>query len=303
LENDSKRIQNSLWKPIKSFQGEIEMKSVIFKIASAITGYNEPLIRLLLHHIKSKILGKDLSKNEVELILKYFLSINQNKGVLIDVGAQRGMFFRPFIWNNWQIFAFEPDPDEKKQEILSEFAEKKNVHISKKACSNVTGEILPFYVSEESSGISSLHSFHSSHRLIGEVETITLKDFMEQNAINDVDFLKIDAEGHDYYILQGFPWERTKPKVIFCEFEDNKTIKLGYDFKTLGNFFLEKGYEVYVSEWYPIEKYGGDHKWRALKPYPCKLEDTKAGGDFICFHQKINNKIFLEYLQRFKIDN
>jgi hypothetical protein len=45
-----------------------------------------------------------------------------------------------------------------------------------------------------------------------------------------VDFLKIDTESHDLFVHQGYPWECGKPAVIECEFEDAKTVPLGYTF-------------------------------------------------------------------------
>src|SRR3546814_10935540 len=80
--------------------------------------------------------------------------------------------------------------------------------------------------------------------------------------IDGVDFLKVDTEGHDLFVLQGFPWERFRPAVIECEFEDAKTVPLGYTFHDMARFLLAKGYRVLVSEWHPIIRSGVRPDWR-----------------------------------------
>ena len=90
----------------------------------------------------------------------------------------------------------------------------------------MTGEKVPFYVSEESTGISGLSAFRDSHVAIGHVETVALRDVAD---IDRVDLLKIDTEGYEKFVLEGFPWERLRPSVVVAEFEDAKTKPLGYD--------------------------------------------------------------------------
>lgn len=242
--------------------------------------------------------------NESELVLKYFESIKQNTGVLFDIGASTGSYLERFLGDetNWKIYAFDPDPDKMKQEALEHFSKRENVKFINKACSNKSGEKLQFFTSEISTGISSLHAFHSSHHKAGLVETITLNDFIEEQGITSVDILKIDTEGHDLFVLQGFPWDKLKPKVIFCEFENRKTIELGYDFHKLGDFFVEKGYRVFVSEWFPVIEYGTTHKWRTIKAYPTMLHDENAFGNFICFRDVVADNGYLDMLLNTEIN-
>ena len=83
---------------------------------------------------------------------------------------------------------------------------------------------LKFYLSDVSVGISSLTSFHESHQEASfTVETIRLDNYMKSKDVNHINFLKIDTEGHDFFVLKGYPWDLDKPDVIECEFEDLKT--------------------------------------------------------------------------------
>src|SRR3546814_14949014 len=76
-----------------------------------------------------------------------------------------------------------------------------------------------------------------------------------------------------------------------CEFEDVKTVPLGYTYHDMAGFPLEQGYRVYVSEWHPIVRYGIRHDWRRLVPYPCELSDPSAWGNLLAFRDPIDESV------------
>ena len=41
-----------------------------------------------------------------------------------------------------------------------------------------------------------------------------------------------------------------------------------------------------MSEWYPIIRYGVQHRWRCFQEYPCSLRDMRAWGNLIAFHDR-----------------
>jgi FkbM family methyltransferase len=277
------------------------VKQCLLGVFSILYRKNNRISWAYLKRERRKYFKGNHSSREIDLIIKYLDLLGKNNGVLIDVGAHSGQFMDSFLTDDWVINAFEPDPDPDKVKELTLLSELDNVFYFKKACSNKSGEILPFYASTESSGISSLHAFHPTHKMIAEVETITLSEFIQSENIETVRVLKIDTEGHDLFVLQGFPWEILKPSIIFCEFEDRKTLDLGYDFKIFGNYLLSKGYRVFVSEWYPVVKYGGNHSWRKIHSYPCELEDPEATGNFICFSPEIWDETYSSIITGFRV--
>lgn len=215
---------------------------------------------------------------------------------MIDVGAHFGSAFRPFLNKGWHIYAFEPD-DRNRGKLLEGLASHANRHLvtlDARCVSNATGHDLSFYRSEQSSGISGLSAFHESHVEAQRVSTVTLGDFFPNGAIPGIDFLKIDTEGHDLFVLQGFPWEQAKPAVIECEFENGKTAPLGYDFHDLAQFLVDKGYTVYVSEWHPILQYGARHDWHCLAKYPYELQDEKSWGNLLAFRDPVDELVLAE---------
>lgn len=200
---------------------------------------------------------------------------------MIDVGAHRGESFEAFAEAGWQVHCFEPNPANHPA-IADRIAETGgNVQMFPYAVSDTPKQGLAFYLSDQSTGISSLHAFHETHREGLKVDAITLADHVRETGLLDVDFLKIDTEGFDFFVLQGVDWNWLKPTVIVCEFEDRKTHELGYTYRDMAQFLLDRGYEVIVSEWHPIEAYGQVHSWNRYIRFPSDLACPEAWGNLI----------------------
>lgn len=198
--------------------------------------------------------------------------------MMIDVGAFGGESFLPYVEMGWSIHAFEPDP--RKYEEL-ERLDAPGVRLHRAALSDSERVEAPWYSSAEMPSISTLAPFDPSHRRSATVRVTTLTRALDAKEVPSVDFLKVDAEGFDLPVLRGFPWHRLSPEVVLCEFEDRKTRRLGYSTVDLGDFLLARGYRVYLSEWHPIVRYGGSHRWRRIVPYPSELLEPNAWGNFI----------------------
>lgn len=232
--------------------------SLLFKLRERLNRRHFDEVRL----IHSKIGSRDCSR------------------VMLDVGACHGVCLYPFARDGWHIFAFEPDGENRK-ELIRRCRHFPNVRIDARAVSNQDQAACPFYRSPLSDGISSLTAFHATHTQADTVETVTLARFCREQNIHRIDFLKIDAEGFDFFVLQSFPWDAIKPAVILCEFEDGKSIPLGYTVYDMADYIADKGYRILLSEWFPIIEYGGRHRWRRLVPYPARLADPHAFGNLI----------------------
>lgn len=203
---------------------------------------------------------------------------------MVDVGAHYGESFSPFADAGWRVMAFEPDPNPDKWETLSKHESRHNVTIHRKAVDETGGRTVSFYASNESTGVSAMHQFLSSHELVAEVETITLSESLAAQEIQGIDFLKIDTEGHDLMVLKGHDW-RIRTDAILCEFEDSKTKPLGYTYHDLGSYLIDKGYAVFMSEWHPIVRYGVQHRWHSIRRYPCNLNNPNGWGNFMAFRK------------------
>lgn len=211
-------------------------------------------------------------------IARAALNTKRRRGVMLDVGAHYGSSLAPFARDGWSIHAFEPDPANR-AELRAAFGRRPNVTIVPKGVSDEPGR-KTLFTSGESSGISSLAPFTEGHESDATVDVITLRDYMAEAGIAAVDFMKVDVEGFERNVLKGYDWT-IKPLIIVLEFEDSKTVPLGYSWKDLADELVTRGYQVLVSEWFPIERYGAGHRWRRFGRYPTELTDPDAWGNLI----------------------
>ncbi len=224
--------------------------------------------------------------DEVRLVAEAIAKDRGSRGLMLDVGGHHGESFDEFAEHGWTVHCFEPNPANHEQIERRKRNLSGNVTIFPVAVSNKAERDLTFFLSDESTGISSLHPFHETHRKGFTVDAVTLADHCESHNISHIDFLKIDVEGHDFFVLQGINWDKQKPDVIVCEFEDRKTTPLGYTFADMAEYLIERGYHVIVSEWYPIVQYGTSHKWRCSADFPYQLKDPLGWGNLIAIRDK-----------------
>ena len=206
---------------------------------------------------------------------------------MVDVGAHQGGALQPFAAAGWTVHAFEPDPTNR-EALMAGPGRMPGVHVDSRAVGPHDGERLDLFTSAVSSGISTLTAFQSSHRPTATVETVRLDTYLA--SVDRVDFVKVDTEGHDMFVLKTFPWARLRPRAVVCEFEDRKTAPLGYRYEDLARLLVGQGYVVLVSEWYPIVEYGMSHHWRALRRFPEPLASPQAWGNLIAVEPQLQKR-------------
>lgn len=270
-----------------------ELKDVI-KVAGEISVQQDSFSRTLGNNNETEelLVGPYERNAEVRIdenyVVHQLLKKIKKSNVVFDVGAHHGHTVIPYAKEQWNIHAFEPDPENLK--ILDSRTKiYKNVKINNCAVSDENKENQCFYSSDESTGISSLLKFRKSHKEKCRINTITLESYLEKNKVDSIDLLKIDTEGNEYKVLKGFPWKKIKPQVIIAEFEDRKTKQIGIDFHELAAYIKDKGYNLYISEWHQIIRYGNKHEWCRLTKYPCELLSENSWGNIIAIDESVDN--------------
>lgn len=150
--------------------------------------------------------------------------------VIIEAGAFDGSDTQKTaaFWPQATIHAFEPVPEI--FELLTQStASLENIHRYQIALSNTNGHAT-FHVSQKPSRpgkpfqAGSLHEPHErlawsdaqyTHTIT--VPTIRLDDWAHEHAIDHIDFLWLDAQGHELAILRGAPEMLNTVKVIYVE--------------------------------------------------------------------------------------
>lgn len=223
-----------------------------------------------------------------EVGLVYELLRHHRGGVMVDVGAHFGSALRSFAADGWKVYALEPDPANR-AELERQVAHLPNVIVDGRAVAERDGVVMDLYTSGISSGISTLAPFHPSHTASVPVRTIRLDTLLAE--VDCVTVLKTDTEGYDLRVLRTFPWDRLHPAAVVSEFEDRKTTQLGYDFRDMAEYLTDRGYEVFISEWYPVVEYGQRHRWRSLRRFPARLQDPHAWGNLIAIQPGVRGEL------------
>ncbi len=243
--------------------------------------------------------------DEVKILYHYLQACNLNQPTMVDVGSHSGGALYKFAKANWIVYGFEPNPHmrKKSQKNLANWKIEKNVTIFDFALSNSNEDEVDFFLSNESTGISSLIPFHKSHESRFKVKMRTFESWEKENPINKIDFLKIDVEGNDMKVLQGFNWDKFDPTAVIVEYEDNKTKLLNIQMKDLFRFLKEKGYSIIISEWHPIEKYGIDHKWKQFILEDSTTTYNPNGWGNLIAVKNLNLELFANAIQNASLDD
>lgn len=131
--------------------------------------------------------------------------------IIFDVGAFDAADYMERCKNNAEchVYAFEPQPImiEKIRQAATGLP---NFHLFEGAVSNFTGKAKFYLSGGGAGGLSSLRNYVQSEQWGKKkfdvhipVNVITLKDFIEQNKIERIDYLHVDAQGADLDVLNG----------------------------------------------------------------------------------------------------
>lgn len=136
-------------------------------------------------------------------------------GVVIDIGANIGSFSIYAAYFKAKVYAIEPEPHNLK-------ALKNNIKLNGL---DLSITVCPYGISDYE-GIATISDTGGGSTIVddgiygAEINVITLDSFFEKNAIQDVDFLKIDVEGSEPNIILPTSKEYlNKCKNIAIEFD------------------------------------------------------------------------------------
>tara|TARA_Y100001968_G_C19375449_1_gene727371 strand:+ start:315 stop:1193 length:879 start_codon:yes stop_codon:yes gene_type:complete len=229
-------------------------------------------------HLK-RFLGLSKYIDEIELCLKYLnqlsdIEFSKNEWFL-DVGFHCGSSTRTVLKDsNLSIIAFEPNLKMIKNAPRKILASSR-LKLFTKAISDKTG-ISDLFISDESTGISSLIKNERLHNQKIRIETDKLENILKVNNINPLKcrYAKIDVEGLELTILkQVLDIPELRPEIIISEFQDAKS---GFnDLRNQIEICHKSGYSIILSVWKPIMRYGIPHEWERLIPINKDIDCTQ----------------------------
>ena len=180
----------------------------------------------------------------------YKLFENKENVFFVQIGANDGMTADPIQKivkeKNWSGVLFEPGKNAF-NDLLKNYDGYNNLTFVNAAVSNFTGKgklfcgtTTPHFTLNKNKAVDMFDVVPSEV----EVDIIDPKTIIEKYSITKIDLLQIDVEGHDYTILQAFPFDIIKPQVIRFEF-----VNLNYDgvdAHVAAKFLSQFGYTSYI---------------------------------------------------------
>lgn len=138
---------------------------------------------------------------------------------VFDVGANEGSWAQTALsaFPDASFHLFEPIPE--LGERLRQRFKGRRVAVSTVALSDHVGRAT-LHVGSTTTCVSSLHGSDGGVEI--EVELVTGDAYCERNGIQHIDYLKIDAEGHDLAVLKGLGRMVRERRVAFIQFEHNE---------------------------------------------------------------------------------
>ena len=150
--------------------------------------------------------------------------LSQASSVAFDVGANIGDWSESFLRKNpaGKVYAFEPVAATYAH-VTRRFHGQARIEICQAAVSDKSGSCV-IRVEGKLSGSNSLYRMPDEKGASLEtVRAITGDEYAAARGIKDIDYLKIDVEGHEVRALQGFRQLLGERRIRFIQWEYNKT--------------------------------------------------------------------------------
>ncbi|MCU0536475.1 MAG: FkbM family methyltransferase [Hydrococcus sp. Prado102] len=216
----------------------------------------------------------------MKVIKKYFL---ERKLIVFDVGANHGQWSIRVkkIFPDATIHCFEIIP-ETFNSLSSNLNSYTEVISNSFGLSDFNRKVDVTYIPTQDSGSSIQSLPWKLDSKIIECDVITGDDYTKKNKIEIINFMKIDTEGHELFVLKGFSDFLTKNIITLIQFEYGYTcipskIILG-DFY---DFLIPKGYSI--GRLYP--------KGVDFKKYDMFEDEHFRMGNYVAVHESAKDLI------------
>lgn len=153
------------------------------------------------------------------IILPYLM--DGPAAAMVDVGACVGIYSIPLLRRGWRSHMFEPDPrcHPKLQKLVGAFPGA--AHLQAAAVVSTEADKIDFHIAR-TPGLSGLHtSPYDADAGVLEVAAVNVMDYLKARSVDDIRFVKIDAEGHDLAILRSIDFSVVRPDLIMVEYGED----------------------------------------------------------------------------------
>ena len=201
----------------------------------------------------------------------------KNFDVFFDIGAHKGESINLFLknLNIKKIYSFESSPSnylrlKNNLPKLQKKFKKTIININNLTLGSENKEGTLKQIDESSSSTLSNININSKYfkrkkalvynkknqQFYSEVKIniSTLNNYLEENYIKQVDFIKIDTEGYEYEILKGLNKEFRKIKLIMFEHHYHDMLEKGYTFTDIHGLLKKNNFKQFFKAKMPFRK-------------------------------------------------
>lgn len=224
--------------------------------------------------------GYNIEESGEVVALEHVKSLFLNKDylMLFDVGANKGKYstlLKKLFQEKATIHAFEPSSTTFGM-LKENFGNQDQVFLYQKALGESAAQLTLFYP-EIGSGLASLYDRNLDHfgietKDVEQVEVMTLDSFCHEKEITEIDFLKLDVEGHELAVLKGANQMLEAGMINAIQFEfggcniDSKTFFQDFYYLLSPSFRI---YRIVKDGLLPIEEYSEDLEVFKTTNYLC----------------------------------
>ena len=150
-----------------------------------------------------------------------FLKKHVKEGdIFIDIGANIGCYTllaAKLVGQKGKVIAFEPVSNVfERLKYNVELNNAKNIELNCKAVYSGSGTINLFLACSDNLGMASVFHHDAENGITEKVETVSMDNYILTTKLNRVDFIKIDVEGAELFVLRGMKMvlETLRPVII-----------------------------------------------------------------------------------------
>lgn len=214
---------------------------------------NEIFMKLLrlIATFSNRLQGKGFGSTSIDFEIKAVAKFTKDSPRLaVDIGANVGNYTDALLqeFSNISIHAFEPSKATF-VELSARFGNDQRIHLSNFALGNVS-ETRQLFSDSNLSGLASLtrRRLDHFHMEMKHEESVKVRPFVEywKNELESqyIDIVKIDVEGHELDVLNGFHEALEHCRVIQFEFGGCNIDTRTY-FQDFWYFFVSRNFEIY----------------------------------------------------------
>lgn len=179
---------------------------------------------------------------------------------IFDIGANIGWYTNHIArkYPDTKIYSFEPLPETFRQlSNNTALNGPKNVVLNNIALADER-KTLTFFFSPSQTGASSSQQI-TAHTDVVKVDcqALPLDDYLKENTVDSLDFIKCDVEGAELFVFQGARETLVTHKpIVFTEMLRKWAAKFGYHPNDIIQLFTELGYKCYVASEGKLKAFG-----------------------------------------------